>query len=47
MAQEVGGLTWTVLDGDKLTAAEIYGEVLTQIGAKRPEIVALTANEKQ
>jgi transketolase len=44
MAKEVGGLTWTVLDGDKLTAAEIYGEVLTQIGAKRPEIVALTAD---
>ncbi len=44
MAQEVGGLTWTVLDGDKLTAAEIYGEVLTQIGTKRPEIVALTAD---
>lgn len=44
MAKEVGGLTWTVLDGDKLTAAEIYGEVLTQLGSKRPEIVALTAD---
>jgi transketolase len=44
MKEQVGGLTWTVLDGDKLTAAEIYGEVLTHLGSKRKEVVALTAD---
>ncbi len=38
------GMTWSVTDGDKLTQAEVYGEVLTQLGDKYPEIVALTAD---
>ncbi len=38
------GLTWTVLDADHMTQAEIYGEVLTQIGLQDPRIVALTAD---
>ncbi len=38
------GMTWTVTDGDKLTQAEIYGEVLTQLGGKYPDLVALTAD---
>lgn len=38
------GLTWTVLDADHMTQAEIYGEVLTQIGLKDHRIVALTAD---
>jgi transketolase len=37
-------MTWTVTDGDKLTQAEIYGEVLTQLGGKYPDLVALTAD---
>ena len=41
---EVGGLTYTILDADKMTAAEIYGEVLTQLGEQRKEIVALSAD---
>jgi len=38
------GLTWTIADADHMTAREIYGEVLTQIGEQRPDIVALTAD---
>ncbi len=38
------GLTWNIADADHMTAREIYGEVLTQIGAQRPDIVALTAD---
>ncbi|MBN1636061.1 MAG: transketolase family protein [Deltaproteobacteria bacterium] len=38
------GMTWTVADGDQLTQAEIYGEVLSQLGDKYPEIIALTAD---
>ncbi|HOU52345.1 MAG TPA: transketolase C-terminal domain-containing protein [Myxococcota bacterium] len=38
------GLTWTVLDADHMTQAEIYGEVLTQIGLKDRRVVALTAD---
>ncbi|HVN72610.1 MAG TPA: transketolase C-terminal domain-containing protein [Desulfomonilia bacterium] len=38
------GLTWSVTDGDKLTQAEVYGEVLSQLGEKYPDIVALTAD---
>ncbi len=44
MAEQVGGLTYTIFDADKMTAAEIYGDVLTQLGAQRPEIVALSAD---
>lgn len=38
------GITWTVDDADHMTAAEIYGEVLTQIGKQNKNIVALTAD---
>ena len=38
------GITWTVQDADTMTQAEIYGEVLTQIGAQNKKIVALTAD---
>jgi transketolase len=38
------GMTWSVTDGDKLTQAEVYGEVLSQLGDKYPDIVALTAD---
>jgi len=44
MAEQVGGLTYTVYDADKMTAAEIYGDVLTQIGGQRTDIVALSAD---
>jgi transketolase len=37
-------MTWSVTDGDKLTQAEVYGEVLTQLGDKYPDIIALTAD---
>lgn len=38
------GMSWSVTDGDKLTQAEIYGEVLSQLGDKYPNIVAITAD---
>jgi len=38
------GMTWTVEDGDRLTQAEIYGDVLSQLGEKYPDIVAMTAD---
>jgi transketolase len=38
------GLTWTIDDADHMTQAEIYGEVLTQIGLKNQKVVALTAD---
>jgi transketolase len=38
------GLTWTIADADHMTQAEIYGEVLTQLGEKNEKIVALTAD---
>jgi len=38
------GLTWTVADADHMTQAEIYGEVLTQLGHQNDKIVALTAD---
>lgn len=38
------GMTWSVTDGDKLTQAEVYGEVLSQLGERYPDIVALTAD---
>jgi transketolase len=38
------GLTWTVEDADSMTQAEVYGEVLTQIGRQNPRVVALTAD---
>jgi len=38
------GMSWSVTDGDKLTQAEIYGEVLSQLGDRYPDIVAITAD---
>jgi len=38
------GLTWTIDDADHMTQAEIYGEVLTRLGAENEKIVALTAD---
>ena len=38
------GLTWTIADADHMTQAEIYGEVLTRLGAQNDKIVALTAD---
>jgi transketolase len=38
------GLSWSIDDADKLTAAEIYGSVLSQLGDKYSNIVAITAD---
>ncbi len=38
------GLTWTIADADHMTAREIYGEVLTQLGEQREDLVAMTAD---
>lgn len=38
------GLTWTIDDADRMTQAEIYGEVLTQLAQRNPRIVALTTD---
>jgi transketolase len=38
------GLAWSINDADKLTQAEVYGEVLSQLGDRYPDIVALTAD---
>jgi len=38
------GMTWTVKDGDRLTQAEIYGDVLSQLGEKYPDLIAMTAD---
>ncbi len=38
------GMTWTVEDGDRLTQAEIYGDVLSQLGEKYTDIIAMTAD---
>lgn len=38
------GMSWSVTDGDKLTQAEVYGEVLAQLGDKYQDIVAITAD---
>lgn len=38
------GLTWTITDADHMTQAEIYGEVLTHLGAENEKIIALTAD---
>lgn len=44
MSKEVTGTTWNVYDANKLTQAEIYGQVLCELGEKYPEIVGLTAD---
>ncbi|MBI9077022.1 MAG: transketolase family protein [Desulfatibacillum sp.] len=38
------GLTWTVYDADSMTQAEIYGQVLCDLGDQYPEIVGLSAD---
>ena len=38
------GLSWTIEDADHMTQAEIYGEVLTQLGRQNKKIYALTAD---
>jgi len=38
------GLTWTVYDANTLTQAEVYGEVLCQLGERYPNIVGLSAD---
>ena len=38
------GITWTVDDADHMTQAEIYGEVLTQLGKQNDKLLALTAD---
>jgi transketolase len=38
------GLTWTIDDADRMTSAEIYGEVLTKLGHEHKDLVALTAD---
>ncbi len=38
------GLTWTVYDADTMTQAEIYGEVLCELGEQHPNIVGLSAD---
>jgi transketolase len=40
----VKGLTWTVEDADNMTQAEVYGQVLTQLGRTNKKLVALTAD---
>jgi transketolase len=44
MSKEVTGTTWNVYDANKLTQAEIYGQVLCELGDKYPNIVGLTAD---
>ncbi|MDB4581525.1 transketolase family protein [Draconibacterium sp.] len=44
MSKEVTGTTWNVYDANKLTQAEIYGQVLCDLGDQYPEIVGLTAD---
>jgi len=38
------GLTYTVYDADTMTQAEIYGEMLCQMGEENPKIVGLSAD---
>jgi len=38
------GLTWNVYDADTMTQAEIYGEMLCQLGEENPKIVGLSAD---
>ena len=42
--KEVTGTTWTCYDANTMTQAEIYGEVLCEIGDKYPNVVGLTAD---
>lgn len=38
------GITWTVYDADTMTQAEIYGQVLCDLGKINPRIVGLSAD---
>ena len=38
------GITWTVYDADTMTQAEIYGQVLCDLGKINPQIVGLSAD---
>ncbi len=38
------GLTWTVADADSMSQAEIYGEVLTQLGGENEKIIAMSTD---
>ncbi len=38
------GITWSIDDADHMTAAEIYGEVLTKLGHENDKIIAMTAD---
>ena len=44
MSKEVTGTTWNVYDANKLTQAEIYGQVLCDLGEEHPEIIGITAD---
>ena len=44
MAKAESTVTWTVYDATKLSAREIYGVVLSDLGAARPDIVGLSAD---
>ncbi|MCP4130143.1 MAG: transketolase family protein [bacterium] len=44
MSEATTGTTWTVYDANNMTQAEIYGEVLCELGDKHPNIVGLTAD---
>ncbi len=41
---ETTGTTWTCYDANTMTQAEIYGRVLCDIGAQRPDLIAMTAD---
>ncbi|HPA40568.1 MAG TPA: hypothetical protein PKV69_01050 [Candidatus Hydrogenedentes bacterium] len=44
MAGVESSTSWTVYDATKLSAREIYGVVLSDLGAARPDIVGLSAD---
>ncbi len=44
MSKKVTGTTWNVYDANKLTQAEIYGQVLCDLGDEHSEIVGLSAD---
>ncbi len=44
MAKEVTGTTWTFYDANTMTQAEVYGNLLCELGEKYPNIVGLSAD---
>jgi len=42
--RKVQGFTWTVADTNLITGSEVFGDVLVELGAADPRIVALTAD---